>query len=214
MRSVEISDRYTIKIAKLQKGSAFSVRVCEDASDFGYGYVEDEVPSVRVLSERVFLHEISEEASKSWRNAVEEHAYYFKREFRYDFVQYDADELLPQRRAFMWVQEGPPRYAFGSVCFFSRQYIEGLFWDLDWVWVHPYLRRQGLLSAAWPYFIRRFGAFNVTQPVSPAMQAFVGRHGKPEGEALDLHPGDPIRLAQSNSTLYRPRYGKKSSARS
>jgi hypothetical protein len=51
---------------------------------------------------------------------------------------------------------------------------------MEWIWIHPYCRRQGLLSKAWPEFEKMFPGFEPDPPLSPAMQAFVAKmRGKP-----------------------------------
>lgn len=115
---------------------------------------------------------------RALRRAVERCAIYFRREFRYDFVQYSADELgHPKDRAFLW----EARSVVVGAC--SFRWVE---WEdadasytMDWVWFHPYERRQGNLSSAWLYFRRRFGRFHVEQPLSDAMEAFLARVDPP-----------------------------------
>jgi len=186
-------DRYTIKLPRLRGKlrEAVASRLFKTSIKF-YG---DCSPVVEVdFRGPLRLREVPDDAPKNWRVAVESHARMFKREFQYDFMQYIADDPQENRRVFMWVRNSAPFYAFGSICFRARLYLDEpgppkAWWDLDWVWMHPYLRRQGLLQSAWPYLIRRFGEFNVTHPVSPAMQEFVTRHGKPYGEPLDRNFG-------------------------
>lgn len=44
---------------------------------------------------------------------------------------------------------------------------------LEFVWIHPFYRNQGVLQRAWPEIVARFGKFYVSEPVSPAMQRFL-----------------------------------------
>jgi hypothetical protein len=111
------------------------------------------------------------------RRAIYTCALYFRREFRYDFVQYSEREEEPSARAFLWY--GGPEYsgrchAWGACCFRWRTYTSCTpLWALQWVWLHPYLRTQGLLRGTWPYFLKRFGWFDVEPPYSPGMRAFL-----------------------------------------
>jgi hypothetical protein len=50
-------------------------------------------------------------------------------------------------------------------------------WALQWIWFHPYERRKGHLRNAWPYFLDRFGTFQVEPPLSPAMDKLLVEEG-------------------------------------
>ena len=120
------------------------------------------------------------------RRAVYRLARYFRLEMGYDAVQYgfDGREDDPDHVAFLWVHpEGVGRGSgfrvpcVGACCFRLRD--EG--WALQWIWLHPYVRRQGLVSGMWPQFVEEFGDFAVEGPVSVAMRAFLAKcgHGGP-----------------------------------
>ncbi len=61
---------------------------------------------------------------------------------------------------------------------------------MQWVWLHPYMRRKGCLTRAWPIFAERFGQFDCEPPLSDAMQTFLE---KPAG-STDLEVEDNGRL--------------------
>ena len=48
-------------------------------------------------------------------------------------------------------------------------------WVLEWAWIVPKARRQGLLSRLWPALRSRFGAFTIEPPLTPALQEFLRR---------------------------------------
>ena len=120
---------------------------------------------------------VTAKSKKSYRKAVYRLAQFFRREFDYDCVQYgyDGDEDDPTHVAFLWVHpEAIISKEFkvpciGACCFRLRQ--SG--YALQWIWIHPYWRRHGLLSEAWSEFITEFGAFDVEPPLSDAMKAFL-----------------------------------------
>lgn len=132
-------------------------------------------------------------ASKlTYRRAVWSIARYFRREEGYDFVQYGhegrEDDLT--HRAYLWLHpNGQPGYkvhAIGAGCFRKRPGYKDErappefripHWAMQWIWLHPYFRRQGLLSRAWPHFRKTFGDFEVEGPYSDAMVGFLKRQG-------------------------------------
>jgi hypothetical protein len=84
-------------------------------------------------------------------------------------------------RAFLWHHAGAEYSSetgwpiIGAVCFRFRKK-----WTLDWVWIHPYQRRKGHLTHAWPVFKNMFGDFAVMKPLSSAMNSFL-----PKMQGLD-----------------------------
>jgi hypothetical protein len=116
---------------------------------------------------------------RRFREAVEQIAYFFRREFGYDFVQYCSQEEDDDgHRAYLWVQPGTLEHgkvkAIGACCFRWREW-EGAppSYGLQWVWFHPHERRKGYLTKAWPYFQKRFGKFIPESPLSIGMKRFL-----------------------------------------
>ena len=129
-----------------------------------------------------------------YRKAVHQLARYFRREFHYDFVQYDA-AILPhetEQIAYLWPHPQTNCYgaewdtvAVGAVCFARRDFPGKQPFQLQWIWIHPFERHQGLLTSAWPKFIQKFGQFEVEGPLSAAMDSFLKKHPKqPEYASL------------------------------
>jgi hypothetical protein len=120
--------------------------------------------------------------------AVYRLAQFFRREFRYDFVQYgyEGRDDDPEHVAFLWVHpEGLGSSdlfmvtAVGACCFRWRAWRDAPHGHaLQWVWFHPYWRRRGLLSEAWPAFRERFGDFVTEPPLSDAMRSFLAKRGE------------------------------------
>ncbi len=118
---------------------------------------------------------------------VEILAYYFKREFHYDFPQFEAGEKAtdPDYTPYeVWLfhrealdelknPRDDPRRVIGAACFRLRPRSGESRWALQWVWFHPYERQRGHLSKQWPEFERRYGRFPIEEPVSYAMGQFL-----------------------------------------
>ena len=131
------------------------------------------------------VQRVTTDSPRAHRRAVYRLADCCRREMRYGLQYgYDGDEDDPDHVAFLWVHPEAVgmSWAFrvpcvGATCFRLRD--EG--WALQWVWVHPFFRRRGLLSGAWPAFVREFGAFAVEGPLSAAMRGFVAKHAQGGG---------------------------------
>lgn len=112
----------------------------------------------------------------------------FKREFRYDFVQWAGDDVNRVKSG--WHGHLFPAGLDGTIagaCAFSNVHPGpgGVEWTLAWVWIAPKYRGQGLLTGHWAGFVERYGNFFIEPPLSEAMQGFVRSHGT-EGQKAFL----------------------------
>jgi hypothetical protein len=117
-----------------------------------------------------------------FQSALEVYAEYFKKEFRYDQLQYcktddnrDCTGFLITKRAMDLTKDvnHNPYRIVGGGCF--RNNRSGDF-VLDWVWFHPFARNRGELKKHWPEFRKNFGNFTVTEPISSHMKSFLEKH--------------------------------------
>lgn len=117
----------------------------------------------------------------SLRKAIYQFATYFRREFQYDFVQYSIEPEPNYGDKNTWAYLiGEPLYdhrlgSYGACCFRWRDKWTNLepHWALQWIWIHPYKRNNGLLSKYWPFLEEKFGNFMVEDPLSKAMEYFL-----------------------------------------
>jgi hypothetical protein len=127
------------------------------------------------------MHHISPRSAIGARKALEKLAYYFRREFQYDFILYhSAAPMDPRDRAFLvtW-QYHDHRAAIGAIVFRWRKYEDAPHdLALQWLWLHPYLRRHGLLSTCWPSLREPLGDFYIEGPTSRAMADFLTKMGE------------------------------------
>jgi hypothetical protein len=107
------------------------------------------------------------------RRAAEQMAQQFRRETRYDFTPYAAEDpagqlviLLPSHRFLI----GRGKLIAGAVGIDpSVQYRA----EPEprpcatWVYVHPYERGSGLISGAWPYLVQRWPGLTLPGPFTP-----------------------------------------------
>jgi hypothetical protein len=135
---------------------------------------------------------ITEAAPKRVQAVVYEFARYFRREFHYDFPQFhdptlpaSVNDALPPWEAWIWSPANSLRpIAIGATVFRHERVVgnEHPEWVMSWIWLHPYFRRRGLLTQAWPTFRHRYGdQFLLEHPLSAAMEAFVQSQGHSAG---------------------------------
>lgn len=131
--------------------------------------------------------ELVDQSSPLWMHgAVCDRAFEFKREFKYDFVQWDGSSTRRAGEDWQgWLFAADDMGAIAGACGFMRRdgAIEGPEWSLQWIWLAPKYRRAGLLEARWPSFLQAYGDFDIERPLSPAMQAFVRKHGTQSQQA-------------------------------
>ena len=130
------------------------------------------------------LHLVTETSPQDERDAVEAIAWFFKREMRFDYVQFDAKQKAgpsgePPYSAYLFLENAfdlmqkdcpTPYRVIGAACF--RQSRDES-WDLTWIWLHPYTRGKGLLLEHWSQFAYLHGEFRLEPPVSEAMAGFL-----------------------------------------
>jgi hypothetical protein len=127
----------------------------------------------------------------AYRKAAERLAYCFRREFDYFFVQYEAKEAnfsgfkVMHDRVLMFgkldqstSEPNTRTLFFGAVCVRWMEWSNApACWTLDWAWFHPYERRKGHMTKAWPYIVQMFPDLWVSHPRSAAMEAFLVKVG-------------------------------------
>ena len=115
------------------------------------------------------------------RKEVERIAWFFRREFDYDLVQFTKTDKTPYT-AYLLANEGNehPRVWVGACCFRARDYADlgQQVEALQWVWIHPYHRSKGLLKGLWPTLCENHGDFIVEEPLSPSMKQFLLKHSR------------------------------------
>ena len=101
----------------------------------------------------------------------------FKRELKYDFVQWVSPEDNPDQNDHGYLFINSDNVAIGACAF--RRIENGIksFWNLQWVWITPTYRRSGVLSKHWKMLRQFHGDFGIERPISDAMVAFVTKNG-------------------------------------
>ncbi len=139
-------------------------------------------PSLVVLSEPGQGMVFVQSTSDFWLHRhMYERALEFKREMRFDSTQWER----PVRNVREQLREGvlftrPDGSIDGAAAFRmpAQNGGEDAAWELDWIWIRPGARRQGLLSARWPVFLSRYGEFRISRPWSNAMATYVAAQGR------------------------------------
>lgn len=128
------------------------------------------------------MWEITESSPATHKRALRNIAKYFRREEKYDFTQYCDQKYhdSSKMRAYLICNEGGHfEYTpIGGFCLRYRDYTDtDSRWALQWIWLHPYLRHQGLLKQIWPFLVEKFGSsIFVEPPLSKTMKSFVAKH--------------------------------------
>lgn len=112
--------------------------------------------------------------SPQWKqDAMDDRAQLFRQETHYSFVGWGAKaEQDTKAKGYLLTREDGA--IVGACAFRWREYRDAPeAWALQWVWVCPSARRQGVLRSRWPKFRELYGDFAIEEPVSSDMQAFV-----------------------------------------
>jgi RimJ/RimL family protein N-acetyltransferase len=155
------------------------------------------------------------------RLAAEDLARCFKREMKYDFPPYTAREAeyatrdISQDRVLGFhcdIDVGLRGYyhLIGAVGVRrERPPNAPAHWCISWAWIHPFVRRQGILTAAWPHILQRFPEPEIDFPISPAMQAFLRKVGYPVSRDSIAYVPEGGHTAHSWAKIigFKPNYG-------
>lgn len=123
---------------------------------------------------------VSVQSSKLLRANVERFARYFLREMHTGGIQFEAAETETSQgyvpyKAYLFAREAN---FVGAACFRFRDDQDVVVpWLFDWLWIHPFCRRKGVLSRSWSEINAQVGKFRLAQPVSLHMQNFLGKVG-------------------------------------
>ncbi len=143
------------------------------------------IPDLQWKPDRIFLNKsprlwvnVLPKDPISARKSLYRMACYFRREFGYDFVQYDINEDdNGNHAAFVLTAANyiSKDSVIGGMCFRKREKCEILkdHWGLQWVWIHPFSRNKGYLSRVWNQLNKTFPDFLVESPLSNAMKGFL-----------------------------------------
>lgn len=118
--------------------------------------------------------------SPSWKHKeIYYRALAFKREFKYDFVQWKSPKGDNDPNVHGFLLSNDNCAVIGGCAFRQRITPDGKkLWVLDWVWICPSERRKGHLAKRWKLFRERFGDFLVEPPVSKEMLNFLHKRGE------------------------------------
>lgn len=104
----------------------------------------------------------------------------FKREFKYDFLQWEGSlktkNLHLESHAYLFADH-TDTCGHGAVVGACAFWYEGEKWRIRWIWVCQSMRRSGVLARRWAEFLERYGDFEIETPLSDAMATFVNKHG-------------------------------------
>ena len=141
--------------------------------------------AIYIDCEDVRLLWVNIQSSSKLKKFVYRIAVYFRREFGYDFVQYSENEDDLTHRAFLFLSRAGDKYydkdinrILGGGCFRRRQYKDCPdSYALQWLWIHPFMRRKGILTKALNEFMNKFEQFKVEAPLSFEMKSFLEKGG-------------------------------------
>lgn len=134
---------------------------------------------------------VTRKSKRTYRAAVDTLGLYILREMHYDSTLFwidDRDDYKAFLLSTYSYKSSSHRLIIGAGCFRNRNDEPPITkedrWALQWVWIHPFMRKEGWLSFAWPHLHELCPGFSVEQPVSYAMQQFI----KKEDETGNFPP--------------------------
>ena len=127
--------------------------------------------------------EVDKQSEKELFEEVYKLAKYFKDELHYDFVPFcPYGDLREDYKALLFTEQAPDKYIkepmpyriYGACLFTLQKFAQDDdYWELKWIWVHPFFRNRGNLKARWNYLEEKFGKFLIGTPISNDMRIFL-----------------------------------------
>jgi hypothetical protein len=94
------------------------------------------------------------------------------------FTDTDYDHISTKEDNVKYDKAPYSQCVYGA-CHFSKLNItNGDYWNLNWIWIHPFFRHRGMIKDHWKYFEEKFGNFYVAKPASPEMKNFLNKSTK------------------------------------
>jgi len=154
--------------------------------------IESDAPQINLAADNpsVWLpyalgyHQVLPGCSRSEHSAVYKLGRYFTREMGFDFVMFEPSgtAICPDRSTYLIntaeIACGS-RLALGVVAIINRRTKDETYPELQWVWLHPYYRRCGVLSTMWPALTKSHPGLRPCPPVSKALLGFMKQVGHP-----------------------------------
>ena len=127
--------------------------------------------------------EVDRQSEKELFEEVYKLAKYFKDELNYDSVPFcPYGDLREDYKALLFTEQAPDKYIkepmpyriYGACLFTLRKFTQDDdYWELKWIWFHPFFRNRGNLKAKWNYLEEKFGKFLIGTPISNDMKMFL-----------------------------------------
>ncbi len=142
-----------------------------------------EAPIILNPSKLHFINEelvyVNEDTSEDIQVIVEAISVFFNKELDLGSRPYEAG-ILDKHHAYLFVEkvqneqdhsngERAVRAIGGS----SFHYEQVSVLSLQWIWVHPFRRRKGLVSKNFDYFVNEYKEFGLSEVRSPIMRTFI-----------------------------------------
>src|SRR6266536_1782101 len=134
------------------------------------------------------------------RRAAEQLAVQFRRETRYDFAPYSADDPEGQHVVLLPARQYTIAYGAlycGAIGIEPAAMYEG--WEhpvarAQWVYLHPYVRGEAVLGEVWPLVSQRWPGVTLAGPFTDAGLALVRSLVRMGRHPADLHGIDVEKL--------------------
>ena len=145
--------------------------------------IDTQAKEVMVANPCFAMLSVSTTSAIAHRKAVYKMAQYFGAE-RNSMTLYgwDGREDDINSTAYLWVYKdwlvNGKVPCVGACCF--RQREEGGP-ALQWIWLHPFVRRKGILSGSWSLFEKNHPNFAAERPLSESMLRFLEKRGHKDG---------------------------------
>lgn len=133
------------------------------------------------IGNNFFIEEIKHYAGKNKIKICKHFSYNFRDYFKLDTSMFYTVNRYPNNRKLYLINynDYDCLYAVGIIGLYYIKYTNGYStWTLNWVWIHPLMRKKGLLKNSVNYLEKIYGSLLITEIMSREMELFALKYNK------------------------------------
>lgn len=148
-----------------------------------------------------FIEEIRYSAGREKIKICKNFSYNFRDYFKIDTSMFYTVDKYPNDRKLYLINYNDVEglFAVGIIGLYYNKYADGYkCWTLNWAWIHPLMRKKGILKNSIDYLEKIYGSLMITDILSREMELFALKYNKKHYLHFKYH-----RLKKEQEEIYK-----------